>query len=151
MTTVYIGSDHRGVKLAHQIAEYLKSLDYVKNVNIDAIPNATSSDYPLVANQVCYQLTKELYDKQDVKGILVCGSGIGMSIAANRHKGIRCVLARDPIDAQLGRQHNNCNVISLGADFNPGLDAISIIEKFLETKFEPVERYQRRVEQMDQD
>jgi len=138
---IYIGCDHRGYEAKLIINEYLTNKKY-EVVDVGTHSSA-SCDYPDVAKEVAEGVASD----ENSRGILICGSGIGISIAANRHKGIRCVMARNKIDAQLGREHNNCNVLALGADFHPDLD---IVDQFLNTDFMENERYQRRINKMDQ-
>ena len=139
---IYIGSDHRGFELKTNIKEYLNSKNY--NV-IDIGPHSQEScDYPEIASKLAENMTDN--KSASCMGILICGSGIGISIAANRHIGIRCVMARTDEDAKLGRQHNDCNVLALGADFSPDL---SIVDTFLNTDYLKLDRYQRRIDMMD--
>lgn len=125
---ILIASDHRGFEFKQQIIKFLET----QNQTVyDFGTNSTQSvDYPDYA----HKLSREL--KSNQFGVLICGSGIGMSIAANRHKNIRAALCRNKIDAELSRKHNNANVIVLGSDNTDVTDAIKIVDKFLNTKFE---------------
>ena len=127
---VYIGCDHGGFELKHSIIEYLK-----KN-NIDFIDvgcyNIQSVDYPDIASKVC----ERVIDAQADKGILICGTGIGISIAANKHRGIRAALCGDTFSAKYTRLHNDANVLCMGGRvIGPGL-ACEITDVFLNTDFE---------------
>lgn len=127
---VCIGCDHGGFELKHSIIEYLE-----KN-NIDFIDvgcyNIQSVDYPDIARQVC----EKIIDAQADKGILICGTGIGISIAANKHRGIRAALCGDTFSAKYTRLHNDANVLCMGGRvIGPGL-ACEITDVFLNTDFE---------------
>ena len=85
------------------------------------------------------------------KGILVCGSGFGMSISANRHKGIHAVVCRNTKDTEAARQHGDVNVLCIGSDFTSDVETIRIIDVFLNTKFSGEERHLKRIKMIDDD
>lgn len=133
-----IGSDHGGFLLKQQVIDYLKKqnhevIDYGCN-------SLDSCDYPLFAKEVAKDVSLEKVDF----GILICTTGIGMSITANKFKGVRAALVTNLESAKLTRMHNNSNVICLGAKFTPYEDAIEFIDTFLNEKFEGG-RHERRV------
>lgn len=133
-----IGSDHGGFLLKQQVIDYLKKqnhevIDYGCN-------SLDSCDYPLFAKEVAKDVSLEKVDF----GILICTTGIGMSITANKFKGVRAALVTNLESAKLTRMHNNSNVICLGAKFTPYEDAIKFIDAFLNEKFEGG-RHERRV------
>ena len=133
-----IGSDHGGFLLKQQVIDYLKKqnhevIDYGCN-------SLDSCDYPLFAKEVAKDVSLEKVDF----GILICTTGIGMSITANKFKGVRAALVTNLESAKLTRMHNNSNVICLGAKFTPYEDAIEFIDAFLNEKFEGG-RHERRV------
>lgn len=137
---IYLGSDHRGVDLKNKLISYLKEN------GLDAedigIPNSASDDYPKFA----FQLGELVRDTKGSLGILICGSGVGMSIAANKVKGIRCVRAVSVDDAFKGKNHNGANVIALGADITTDLNLVKeIIDTFINTKAPTEERHLNRV------
>ncbi len=106
---IAIGSDHGGFELKNQVIELLASLDLrVKDVGCSSLD---SVDYPVFADKVCQLVTSGECDR----GILICGTGIGMSIAANKHKGIRAALCHEAYTARMSREHNNANVLCIGA------------------------------------
>ncbi|MFI3271101.1 MAG: ribose 5-phosphate isomerase B [Pseudomonadota bacterium] len=145
--TVIIGSDHAGFALKHVLVEQLKADGY--NV-VDLGPaSAQSCDYPVYAQSVCERvLAADNSNGPETLGILVCGTGIGMSMAANRIPGIRAALCACEFHARGTRQHNNANVICLGERVTgPGL-AMDMVRIFLETPFEGG-RHQRRIEIFD--
>ena len=139
LNKLVIASDHAGFELKQEIISYLNE----KNIEvIDLGANSTASvDYPDFANKLANEIKKEL----SITGILVCGSGIGISIAANRHRHIRCALVTSEKEASLSRQHNNANVIALGARIISKEKALSCIEAFLSTDFEG-NRHQKRID-----
>ena len=103
-----------------------------------------SVDYPDYARLVAKEIQKNNYDF----GILICGSGIGISIAANRHRGIRAALCTSEFHAEMSRKHNDANIIALGARITPIDEMFSIISKFLDTEFEGG-RHQNRIEKIE--
>lgn len=141
MRTVHIGSDHAGVELKRFLSAELQKL------NIDVINHGTDSaescDYPLIARSLC-----EAVAGDGSQGILICGTGIGMSIAANRHKDIRAALCACELQARMARRHNDANVLCLGARvLGPEL-CLAIVVAFLESSFEGG-RHQRRLDQIN--
>ena len=124
---IIVGSDHGGLDLKNSIIPYMKELGY--EVQDLGTYTSDSVDYPDIAKKVCAALTKE-----DI-GILVCGTGIGISIAANKIKGIRAALCSDVFSAQMAREHNDANVICLGGRVLEDEDAFAILDSFFETTF----------------
>lgn len=141
MTVIAFGCDHAGVELKRALMHKAEELDCMI-VDLGTTEN-DSVDYPDFANSVCEAI---LGGKADY-GVLVCGSGIGMSIAANRHKGIRAALCHNEADAKLARQHNDANIICLGERTTPTQDAVRLLEIFLKTPFDGG-RHQRRIDKM---
>lgn len=128
--TIFLASDHGGVALKALIAEHLTDggLDIQ-----DLGPADTSSvDYPDYAAKLAHAMR----DVPDARGILICGSGIGISIAANRYGWVRAALVHDETSASLCRQHNDANVLALGERLIGTLTAIRCVDVFLSTKFE---------------
>lgn len=140
-----IGCDQAGYGLKQEIMKYLeeKGIEYKDcgTYSEDAV------DYPVYAKAV----VKEILSGSCDKGILICGTGIGISIAANRYKGIRAALCGDCFSAEATRLHNDANILAMGARVvGPGL-AIKITETFLNTPFSGAERHARRVSMLDED
>jgi ribose 5-phosphate isomerase B len=127
---ICIGSDHAGYKLK----EFIKDFLIKKNVSIiDLGPNDENSvDYPDYAKKV----SNRVKSKKSEVGILVCGSGTGMSISANKIKGIRAAVCYNLRSTRLCRQHNNANIIAIGSRLIQKKEALRLIKIFLETKFE---------------
>lgn len=126
---ILIGSDHGGYLLKEKIKEYLTTQTNYIITDIGCF-NQNSCNYPIIADKLCTQLTLS-----DI-GILICGTGIGISIKANRYKSIRCALCHNVETAELGRKHNDANVLALGARILNHDEALKIVEAFLNTKFE---------------
>ncbi len=138
---IAIGSDHGGYTLKKDIIAWLneKSIPYVEFGCMDG----NSCDYPLVAEEVCGRVANGSVDK----AILVCGTGIGISIAANKVKGIRAAVCTDTYMAKYTRLHNDANVLCLGGRVLGTGSALEIVETFLNTDFEGG-RHKRRVDQI---
>ena len=127
---ICIASDHAGFRLKEETKDFLVS----KNISIiDLGPiNDNSVDYPDFAKKVSNRVRSK---KSDI-GILVCGSGTGMAISANKIKGIRAAVCYNPSSTRLSRQHNNANIIALGARLTKKSLSLKLVELFLKTKFE---------------
>lgn len=140
--TIALGADHAGYLYKNRLTEHLKAAGYeVINVGTDS---AESVDYPVFAQKVS-QLVAE---GSAESGILICGTGIGMSMAANKEKGIRAALCTDLVMAEYTRKHNNANVLCMGARIIAYEMAEMIADKFLNTEFEGG-RHQRRIDLFD--
>jgi ribose 5-phosphate isomerase B len=140
---ISLGSDHRGEEVRDHVRDLLKLANH--EVLLFAAPDGDgkSCDYPDVAHPVAAAVT----DGKAERGILVCGSGIGMSIAANKVAGVRAALVHDEIGAQMSRQHNDANVLCLSADML-GMRIIDrLVTLWLETSFEGG-RHARRVDKI---
>jgi ribose 5-phosphate isomerase B len=126
---IAIGSDHGGFRLKEDIKEFLKEKGYTFR---DFGTNSTESvDYPDFARAVAQAVVSGEY----ARGILVCGTGVGISIAANKVKGIRAALCHDEYTAQMSREHNDANILALGERVTGCGLARSIVEKWLTTEF----------------
>ena len=130
MKKIYISSDHAGFKLKEQIKK--KFLKKYKFYDLGTDSSEKSVNYPDYAHKLCKKV--ELNKKN--MGILVCGSGMGMSMAANRHKKIRAAVCYSVKNTKLSRLHNNANIITLGSRLTKKNIAFKCIEIFINTKFE---------------
>ena len=139
--TVVIAVDHAGFKLKATIKEQLSTMGYAILDLGTSGPKAV--DYPDFAQALAAAVTEGLAQR----GVLVCGSGIGMSIAANRHSGIRAALCNDADAARLSRRHNDANVLVMGARVIGAEAAVACVEAFFTTDFE-AGRHVRRVEKL---
>ena len=143
MAKVALGCDHAGFHLKEFIKKHLEERRY--NIVDHGCFDTESTDYPDYAVKVAHTVAEDPKNR----GILVCGTGIGMSIAANKVRGIRAALCHNEFEAQMCREHNDANIVCLGArvlKMQRQL-AIRIVEKFLRTEFEGG-RHQRRVEKI---
>lgn len=138
---VSVGSDHGGFDLKQQVVEFLRHLGHeVIDVGCDS---PQSVDYPDFARQVCEQVRSS----QSERGILICGTGIGMSIAANRYRDIRAALCHEGFTARMSREHNNANVLCLGARVIGSSLALDIVGQWMTTEFAGG-RHQRRLDML---
>lgn len=142
MTDIVIACDHAGLALKAELRAFLEELG--KSYEDIGTDSTASVDYPDFAHEVA----KRLHDKRARLGILICGSGVGMSIAANRHPGVRAVVCSEPYSAAMARRHNDANVLSLGARVVGGGLARDILEAFLTAEFEGG-RHERRVTKIE--
>ena len=141
-TKLAIASDHAGVDYKKRLIEHLEKQGYdCINLGTDT---EESVDYPVYADRVCGKITSGECEL----GILICGTGIGMSIAANKHRGIRAAHCSDTESAALTRQHNDANVLCLGARILPFEKAVQVTDAFLNAEFLGG-RHQRRVDMLE--
>ena len=138
---VYLASDHAGFALKQALLAHLASLG-LETMDLGA-HNQESCDYPDFAHRLCAEVTAT-----DGYGILICGTGIGISITANRHAGIRAALCTHEFHAEATRAHNNANVLCLGERVTASGLACRLAEIFLSTPFEGG-RHQRRIERIN--
>lgn len=141
--SLYLGSDHAGFKLKEALKDAIDAKRYTIH---DLSPRfEDGDDYPLPARKV----SQAVLDDANGVGLLVCGTGHGMEIAANRFKGIRAVVLRDAKDAKLSREHNHANVMVLGGWVTKPAAAKKIVQQFLKTKPSTSARHLRRIKQLD--
>ena len=140
---VVIGSDHGGFSYKETVIDYLKA----RNIEFDDIGTHTmeSCDYPEIAKKVARKVASGEFNR----GILICGTGIGMSIVANKFKGIRAALCGDTYSARVSRAHNNANVLCLGERVIGIHLALDIVDIWLKTGFEGG-RHKRRVDLIEE-
>jgi len=140
---IYLGSDHRGFELKEKLKRWLKD----KRYEFEDLGNSVfdqEDDFPDFAVRV----TKKLGKTKDA-GILFCGSGVGMDIAANRFSKVRCGLGFNSQQIRIAKRDDNINCISIPADFVSENEARAIIEMFLETQFANTEKYLRRIRKIE--
>ena len=142
--TVAIGSDHAGYELKESIKKYMDEKGY--QMEDHGTSSSESTDYPEYAHAVANSVAE---DNDVDQGILICGSGNGISMSANKHSGIRAALCWDKEVAVLAKQHTDANIVALPAGFITTEEALGIIDAFLEEEFEGG-RHQRRVDKIDQ-
>lgn len=137
---IAIGSDHGGYDLKESVIKHLKENGVeVKDVGCYG---KESCDYPVFGHAVA----KAVADGECEKGIVICTTGIGISMVANKTKGIRCALCSEPLSAKMTRLHNNANVLAMGAGIIGPNMANEIVDTFLNTEFSGDERHQRRID-----
>lgn len=136
---IAIGNDHAAVELKQHIIKYVEDKGHTV-VNFGTDTN-DSCDYPVYGEKV----GKAVASGECDCGILICGTGVGISLAANKVKGIRCVVCTDAYSARLSRQHNNTNVLAFGARVVGPATAEMLVDEFLNTEFEGG-RHQRRID-----
>lgn len=136
---IAIGNDHAATELKMHVMEYLKQKGHeVVNFGTDT---TDSVDYPIYGEKVARAVAAGEFDR----GILICGTGVGISLAANKVKGIRCVVCSETYSAKYSRLHNNTNILAFGARVvGPGL-ADELVDAFIDTEFEGG-RHERRVQ-----
>jgi sugar-phosphate isomerases, RpiB/LacA/LacB family len=141
MKKVIIASDHGAITLKSEIISFLKTKSYeIKDMGVQS---EDSVDYPDIAVAACQEFNKGGYDF----GILLCGTGIGMSIAANKVRSIRCAQVFDLFTAEMAKAHNNANFIAFGGRVKYPVPVSDMIEKFLNTTFAG-DRHERRIAKM---
>lgn len=143
--TVFIGADHRGFELKNQLIEYLQE----KNIRVEDMGNYeydAGDDYPDYAQKVAEAV---LQNPTQHFGVVICGSGIGVSMAANRYKGIRCALGFDETQVRHARENDHCNVLALPSDYVDADKAGKFIDAFLTAKQVDKESYKRRAVKLD--
>ena len=138
---IFLASDHAGFKLKQAIRKFL--IKKGKKIMDLGTKNVDSVDYPDFAHLLARKMKKD----KDNFGILVCGSGIGMDMAANKHKNIRAALCYNVRSAKLSRKHNNANVMTVGSRLTKKNVALKTVKAFLDTKFEGG-RHLRRIKKI---
>ena len=140
---IAIGSDHGGYELKESVKRYLeeKGIAY-QDMGCDS---KASVDYPVYGHAVAKAVADGVCDR----GIVVCTTGIGISIAANKVRGIRCALCSDTLSAKMTRLHNDANVLALGGGMLGVNLALDIVETFLETPFSGEEKHRRRIDAIE--
>lgn len=138
---IAIGADHGGVKLKEAIEKYLDQ-EQIQYEDFGTFDEA-SVDYAPIASKVAHSVV----DGKAEKGILCCGTGIGMSIAANKVDGIRASVCSDPYSTEMTRRHNNSNILCMGGRVIDGQKAVELVKTYLNTPFEGG-RHQRRIDEV---
>ena len=141
MPKVVVANDHGAVELAQRLIEHLKARGY--EVTYLGTDKNESVDYPDKAKEACQEYLKGGYEF----GIVLCGTGIGISISANKIKGIRCSLLTDCYSAEMTKRHNNPNFIAFGGRVDYKDDPVKMLDSFIDAKFEGG-RHQKRIDKM---
>ncbi len=140
---ISVGSDHRGLEVKNRLTELLARLGH--QVSDEGTHTSESVDYPDIASVVAAKVSRGQVDR----GILVCGTGIGMSITANKFPGVRAATCNDAVTAEISRRHNDVNVLCLAGDLLGQRNIDRLIEIWIDTRFEGG-RHARRLEKIAQ-
>jgi len=143
---IYIGADHRGFQLKETLKKFLKDLGY-EVVDIGNDKYDEQDDYPDFAKLVARAVSQDTVSR---RGILICASGVGVDVTANKFKGIRSALVSSPNQAYASRNDDDSNVLSLAADFLDEKTAQEIIKTWLATPFSNQERFERRLQKISE-
>jgi ribose 5-phosphate isomerase B len=141
---LYIGADHRGFELKNTLKDFFKQQGY----EVFDVGNSVydeGDDYPDFASAVAKEVAK---DPDNIKGIVICGSGAGADIAANKFRGVRATLALSGDQVFDARHDDNINILALAADYLSADDAKNLARLFIETKFSPEDRFRRRIDKI---
>lgn len=146
---VAVGSDHAGYEGTEQQHYKPAMIAHLRAAGHDVIDCGTNGpeavDYPDYADAVC----QAVLNGEAERGVLLCGTGIGIGIAANRHRGIRAAVCTSADMAKIAREHNDANVVTMGRRLLTLPECLDIIDAFLQTPFSGADRHQRRIEKMD--
>lgn len=141
---VFLGSDHRGFALKNRLAKYLAGRKGIELHDLGPTERDPNDDYPVISKTVSTRVKKE----EGAFGILLCGSGAGACMAANKISAIRAVLAADPWTAQAARNDDDANVLCLAAERLTFRQASKIVRTFLQSSFSQTARYRRRIAEL---
>lgn len=145
---VYIGADHNGFELKKSLSDYLQKNGY-EVVDEGGVSLAPEDDFPQFASKVVNAMRGD-QDPSQARGILICGSGQGMCMAANRFKGIRAALAYDQEEARTARNDDDSNVLCLSARTMSFDKSVGVLHTWLMTPFAGANRFKRRIQELDQ-
>ncbi len=143
--TIFIGADHRGYELKNALIEYLQD----KNIRVEDLGNYEhdpQDDFPDFSQKVAEAV---LQNPKEFLGIVICGSGVGVTISANRYKGIYCGLALSKEQIKNAREHDHINILALPSDYLSHEQAQELVDIFIETKPINQEKYLRRLNKVD--
>lgn len=143
---IYLGSDHAGLALKDEIQKYLKSQKH-KVIDLGVFAAEPPADYPDIAHEVA----EKVRENHGARGILVCGTGIGMCMAANKSPGIRAAVCESEKTVEMSRRHNDANVLCMGGRVLEPALAKKLVDIFLRTEFEKEERHARRVKKIERE
>jgi len=143
---IYLGADHRGFALKEKTAKWLFEWDY-EFMDVGAQSLDQSDDYTKYASEVASLVGGPTSHKAS-RGILICGSGIGVEVVANKFDGIRAAIGKSPEQVKAGRNDDDMNILVIAADFTEESEAKAMVKAFLETKFSGKSRYRRRLKEI---
>lgn len=139
---LFLGADHRGFKLKENLKTWLESKK-VKHQDLGAEKFEPTDDYPDIAQKVARAVVKS-----QAKGVLLCGSGAGVAIAANKIKGIRAAIGFNPQQVRAMRRDDDVNVLCLATDYTAKFKAFQLVKIFLQSEYKATEKYQRRLKKI---
>ncbi len=143
--TIFIGADHRGFHLKDLLISYLQE----KNIRVEDMGNYSydpHDDFPQYAQKVSEAV---LQNPEEFLGVVICGSGVGVSIAANRYPGVYCALGSNPDQVKSAREHDHINILALPADYISQEDAQKLVDIFLSTQTKNEAKYLRRIQSLE--
>ena len=141
---IYIGSDHRGYMLKEKIAKWLYELKY-EFQDLGAPSLEPGDDFTKYAEEVASLVAKN----ESARGVLLCGSGVGVEVMANKFDGIRAAIGKNVLQIEAGRNDDDMNTLVIAADYTEEKEAKAMLIAFLETKFSGKERYEKRLEEIE--
>ena len=141
MTKIFLGADHRGYEMKEHIARWLFELNY-EFEDLGALSLDPTDDYIKYATEVASLVAK----RPGSKGVLLCGSGVGVDVVANKFDGIRASLGKSVLQVKAGRSDDDMNILVIAADYTTEKETKGMLIAFLETKFDGKERHERRLE-----
>ncbi|MEK7186224.1 MAG: RpiB/LacA/LacB family sugar-phosphate isomerase [Patescibacteria group bacterium] len=145
---IYIGADHRGFELKGKIKNWL-SQDYPEIEDLGAFEYDQNDDYPLIAEKVAQRVSDDFAEEKEARGIIICGSGAGVDIVANKFKHIRSGLAINHQQVKKAREDDDINILALSAEYLTENEIKDSVKAFLSTSFSNEERKKRRLEEID--
>lgn len=145
---VFLGTDHRGLKLAEELYVWMME-NNIPLKNCGAYKLDEEDDYVDYAKEVATTVANDIKLGRNSKGIVICGSGVGVDIVANKVRGIRCGLGINTDQVASARKDDDINVLAIAADYTDEKTAKEMVKAFLETEFDKAERHERRIEKID--
>lgn len=145
---VFIGADHRGFKLKEALKQWL----YKNGLEFEDWGAETfdpNDDYPIFAEKVAGKVSESLKKTKDTRGIVICGSGVGVDIVANKFEGVRSGLGMNVEQVMTARRDDDINILALASDETSENEAKEMVKVFLETEFEPSEKHTRRLKEIE--
>lgn len=143
---IYIGADHRGFQLKESLKKFLKERNY-EVVDVGNVEYNENDDYPDFAKATAQAISEDFLNR---RGIVICGSGVGVDVVANKFDGVRSALVNNAEQAKLSRRDDNTNVLALAAEFINKKEAEKILTVWLETPFSGAEKYKRRLTKINE-
>jgi len=141
---IYIGADHKGYELKEKIAKWLFDMDF-EFMDLGADHLDTKDDYVKYATEVASMVASD----ENSLGVLVCGSGVGVDIVANKFDGVKAAVGKNPLQIKAGRIDDDMNVLALAADYTTEKEAKAMLIAFLESRFSAKDRYKRRLSDIE--